>query len=119
MTNTPDSDDLAATRRGRLQREPDFTGTKLTTFTEVVLRHGLPGATIGLLLLMSPTARGWLLEALGGDAVPAEVVVTDLGSPPALVDRLALPTVADDDAMASPSLRFGDTKGFRPARTRR
>ncbi len=40
--------------QGRLQRPPDFTGQRLETFREVALRHGIPGALLGLLLLAWP-----------------------------------------------------------------
>ncbi len=48
----------------RLQRPPDFTGGRLTTFRSVVLRHGLPGALLGLLCLLFPPTRALLESAL-------------------------------------------------------
>ncbi len=47
----------------RLQRPPDFTGHQLNTFSAVFLRHGLPGALLGLLLLLPDDTRGVLLVA--------------------------------------------------------
>lgn len=38
--------------KGRLQRPADFTGPRLTTFREIFLRHGLPGLSLGILLLL-------------------------------------------------------------------
>ncbi len=37
----------------RLQRPPDFTGRQLNHFYQVVLRHGLPGFLLGVLLLIT------------------------------------------------------------------
>ncbi|MEM7218458.1 MAG: hypothetical protein AAF515_08845 [Pseudomonadota bacterium] len=42
----------AARPQGRLQRSPDWTGGRLETFRAVVLRHGLPGALLGMLGLV-------------------------------------------------------------------
>ena len=44
----------------RLQREPDFTGDKLASFREVALRHGIPGALLGLAFFALPQTRGLL-----------------------------------------------------------
>ncbi|MEQ8746324.1 CPBP family intramembrane glutamic endopeptidase [Pyruvatibacter sp.] len=38
----------------RLQRARDFTGDRLTTFREVFVRHGLPGAALALICLAVP-----------------------------------------------------------------
>ena len=54
----------AVERRRRLQRPADFTGDRIETFTAVVLRHGLPGAALGLLCLMLPGATALLDSAL-------------------------------------------------------
>ena len=35
----------------RLQRAPDFTGGRLNTFRQIFLRHGLPGALLGIVVL--------------------------------------------------------------------
>ncbi len=52
-------------RQGRLQRPADFTGAQLTTFQQVFLRHGLPGAISGLLLLfLVPDAVDYLFRVL-------------------------------------------------------
>lgn len=40
----------------RLQRSPDFTGLQLSKFSDVVLRHGLPGLLLALICLMHPTS---------------------------------------------------------------
>ncbi len=42
--------------RGRLQRPPDFTGARLTRFSQVFARHGLPGLLLALLCLSLPVA---------------------------------------------------------------
>ena len=58
--------------RHRLQRPPDFTGSYLTRFRQVWLRHGLPGALLGLLCLAHPEMRLMLeasLDALLSDPV--------------------------------------------------
>ena len=39
---------------GRLQRPPDFTGNQLTTFRQVVTRHGLPGLVLAIACLAVP-----------------------------------------------------------------
>ncbi len=44
---------LAPSQR-RLQREADFTGSRLSSFRAVALRHGLPGALLGLACLALP-----------------------------------------------------------------
>lgn len=54
---------LAPSQR-RLQRPPDFTGARLSTFRAVALRHGLPGALLGVLCLLHPDMRTLLLDAL-------------------------------------------------------
>lgn len=50
---------LAPSQR-RLQREADFTGQRLNSFRQVLLRHGLPGFLIGLLLLIPSDLRALL-----------------------------------------------------------
>lgn len=50
----------------RLQRPPDFTGGLLTRFEQVWLRHGLPGAVLGLLCLAHPEMRMMLVSSLAG-----------------------------------------------------
>jgi len=56
---------LAPSQR-RLQRQPDFTGGRLNTFSQVFLRHGLPGAIFGLLCLAYPPMWDLLLKSLTG-----------------------------------------------------
>lgn len=41
----------SSSRRRRLQREPDFTGDRLSSFRDVFVRHGLPGLVLALLFL--------------------------------------------------------------------
>ncbi|XOV82829.1 MAG: type II CAAX prenyl endopeptidase Rce1 family protein [bacterium] len=48
----------------RLQRPPDFTGNRLVSFRAVFLRHGLPGAVLGVLCLLHPAMRELLGSAL-------------------------------------------------------
>ena len=43
----------------RLQRAPDFTGGRLNSFRQIFLRHGLPGALLGVMLLALPGM--WIL----------------------------------------------------------
>lgn len=43
-----------ASPQRRLQREKDFTGSRLTSFREVILRHGLPGALLALICFAVP-----------------------------------------------------------------
>lgn len=55
-------------RQGRLQRPPDFTGSRLVLFRQIFLRHGLPAALLGaLLLILSGDMRmlGWESIAAG------------------------------------------------------
>ncbi|MBX3706347.1 MAG: CPBP family intramembrane metalloprotease [Pseudomonadales bacterium] len=52
----------------RLQRPPDFTGARLSTFGAVFLRHGLPGLLLALLCLAHPDLRALLPEVLAGFA---------------------------------------------------
>ncbi len=54
------------TSKHRLQRSPDFTGGYLTQFRQVWLRHGLPGALLGLLCLAHPEMRLMLEASLEG-----------------------------------------------------
>lgn len=54
---------LAPSQR-RLQRASDFTGTRLSSFSEVALRHGLPGALLGIACLAAPQMRTMLQEGL-------------------------------------------------------
>jgi hypothetical protein len=64
--HTGDTDaDLVPSQR-RLQRPPDFTGDLLRSFRAVALRHGLPGAVLGVLCLLHPDVRALLLPALTG-----------------------------------------------------
>ncbi len=58
-----DTTSLAPGQR-RLQREPDFTGQRLSSFREVALRHGLPGALLGLACLALPQTRELLQAGL-------------------------------------------------------
>lgn len=48
----------------RLQRARDFTGDRLTTFREVFLRHGLPGAILALVCLGIPGLQIVFAEGL-------------------------------------------------------
>jgi len=52
--------------QGRLQRPPDFTGRRLQRFSQVALRHGLPGALLGALCLYPPQMRELLRVNLEG-----------------------------------------------------
>jgi hypothetical protein len=63
--NAVKEDEALAPSQRRLQRPPDFTGDRLRTFRAVALRHGVPGAVLGLLLLVHPDARALLVPALG------------------------------------------------------
>jgi hypothetical protein len=58
-----DNESLVPSQR-RLQRSPDFTGGRLNKFRDVAFRHGLPGALLGALCLLSPDMRELLVEAL-------------------------------------------------------
>jgi hypothetical protein len=49
----------------RLQRLPDATGARLTRFSEVFVRHGLPVLLVGLLCLFSPGLLELLWTNLG------------------------------------------------------
>jgi hypothetical protein len=72
------SGELAPSQR-RLQRLPDFTGSRLNRFSQVFLRHGLPGALLGAVCLFVPEMRALLGEALAGLlAAPARYLVAAL-----------------------------------------
>lgn len=60
----------------RLQRKPDFTGARLSSFREIALRHGLPGALLGIACLALPQ-MGTMLQAALSQAAdnPARGVV--------------------------------------------
>ena len=74
--NTPGK--LAPSQR-RLQRPPDFTGGRLNRFSQIFLRHGLPGALLGALCLFVPEMRALLGDALAGLlTAPARYLLTGL-----------------------------------------
>lgn len=71
-SDTNGSGELVSSQR-RLQRPADFTGGRLDSFRQVFLRHGLPGAVLGLLCLAHPEMRALLGAALApllDDPVP-------------------------------------------------
>jgi len=51
-------------RNQRLQRDKDFTGDRLSSFREVFLRHGLPGAILALVCIGAPGLQIVFLESL-------------------------------------------------------
>ncbi|MEL7547430.1 MAG: CPBP family intramembrane glutamic endopeptidase [Pseudomonadota bacterium] len=51
-------------RQRRLQRAPDFTGDRLSSFREVFWRHGLPGLALALCFLAIPEFQTLLAESL-------------------------------------------------------
>ena len=51
--NEVEQRDLASSQR-RLQREADFTGSRLSSFRAVAYRHGVPGALLGLACFALP-----------------------------------------------------------------
>ena len=53
----------APLRRRRLQRDADFTGERIEQFSEVWLRHGLPGALLGAVCLLHPGSRDLLVRS--------------------------------------------------------
>ena len=64
----------------RLQRRADFTGERLSRFTQVLWRHGLPGAVLGGLCLLVPEMRtlaGQALAPLAAD--PARYLLGAMG----------------------------------------
>ena len=64
--NEVDNDAVPLPSQRRLQRPPDFTGGVISSFREVFLRHGLPGALLGAVCLLHPDLRGLLGESLSG-----------------------------------------------------
>ena len=78
----------------RLQREKDFTGARVTSFREVILRHGLPGALLALVCFGVPSlglvfvdgmAKGLASPALyAGSAL---LIIIALNSYAWLIDR--------------------------------
>lgn len=64
-------------RSRRLQREPDFTGSRITRFRDVFLRHGLPGLALALLCLSIPELQHVLAESLArGSQRPGLYIIT-------------------------------------------
>jgi hypothetical protein len=56
----------------RLQRDDDFTGKRLSSFREVILRHGLPGAALALICFAIPGLGLVFADSMGeGLANPA------------------------------------------------
>ncbi|MEL6857437.1 MAG: CPBP family intramembrane glutamic endopeptidase [Pseudomonadota bacterium] len=53
-------------RKRRLQRDRDFTGDRLTSFRDVLLRHGLPGLGLALCLLTLASLQIVFLESVSG-----------------------------------------------------
>lgn len=54
---------LSEPSQRRLQRSPDFTGPLLSKFSDVVLRHGLPGLLLALICLAHPAPRELLMAS--------------------------------------------------------
>ena len=48
----------------RLQREKDFTGDRLTSFRQVILRHGLPGVLLALVCFAVPSLYAPYVESV-------------------------------------------------------
>ena len=77
MNETTDAELVPSQRR--LQREQDFTGSRLSSFREVALRHGLPGALLGLACLALPGAGAMLQTGLSqAIANPIRVIIVIL-----------------------------------------
>ena len=70
----PESQDIGAesdiesnaARQRRLQRQADFTGGRLETFRDVLLRHGLPGLLVAVGLILHPAMPDLALRSLAG-----------------------------------------------------
>ncbi|MDZ7685960.1 MAG: hypothetical protein U5O39_13895 [Gammaproteobacteria bacterium] len=60
----PQSDEPLVPSQRRLQRPPDFTGSRLDAFAQVSLRHGFPGAISGALCPLHPDMRSSLASGL-------------------------------------------------------
>ena len=72
-------DTVPQTTQRRLQRDKDFTGDRLTTFRDVVLRHGLPGLALAIICLAIPSLQIALGNGLEkGAAQPLRYAVTGL-----------------------------------------
>jgi len=69
----------------RLQRSPDFTGPLLSKFSDVVLRHGLPGLLLALICLAHPASRELLVAS-----TTTAIENWDLYLPVALLTLIAL-----------------------------
>ncbi len=57
MSEPDPAQSLLTQSQSRLQRPPDFTGRRLNSFRQVFLRHGMPGALLGALVLLHPNVR--------------------------------------------------------------
>lgn len=79
MSGTGNQIDRLAPSQRRLQRPPDFTGSRLITFGEVAVRHGAPGALLGLVCLLHPDMRALLSPALA-DCLAAPVLYVAVGA---------------------------------------
>ena len=55
---------LAPLGHRRLQRDNDFTGKRLSTFRQVFLRHGVPGALLSILCFGVPGLQAVFFESL-------------------------------------------------------
>jgi hypothetical protein len=68
-----------AFRQRRLQRDKDFTGERLTSFREVILRHGLPGVVLAIICFSVPSLGTAFVSSLAnGLANPAYYAGTAL-----------------------------------------
>ena len=67
-------------RKRRLQRDPDFTGNRLSSFRAVFLRHGLPGLALGIAVLAIPDVRRLFFDTLShGANSPVKYALIGLG----------------------------------------
>lgn len=64
MDRKRDSGNAVLFKNSRLQRDPDFTGDRLSTFREVFLRHGLPGLILALICIGVPGLQIAFVESL-------------------------------------------------------
>jgi hypothetical protein len=60
----------------RLQRPPDFTGARLSSFAQVAWRHGLTGAALAGVCLLVPDMRALLVNGLAALTAQPAVYLT-------------------------------------------
>ncbi len=76
LTGSSNLVDIQKGSHRRLQRQPDFTGGRLSTFRDILFRHGLPGLFLAGCFVVFPELQAALLDSLGkAAAAPARYLI--------------------------------------------